>query len=532
MIKIFSVILLLIGLSGMTGSVTWILRRGNNNRVTRLFMLCQLSIILWLISQLLILFSVNREQRWLSYLIGNLGICIFSPLWLMFSAEFIDARPLVNRLMRFLPLISVTAAAVILTNPLHGLYYSDFSEQKPEYGILFYIFQVVYYICIITGITMMCVRHIKERDKVTNQTILLTLSAAVPMAINTLTVTGFIDTRIELTPLFFAFSSILILIALSRYGLLNINRIAINETIDNLPGGVIVFDADLSLTYFNKYAGSLLDLTQGMAFGSLASLLSEMAGRAVDPDSAAEEFTSGGHCYSLRQSFCRDKAGRTMARIVQINDVTEYFELAKAERQLSIEQERNRIAQEIHDSAGHTFTLISSIAKVLLAGDISGQEDEKLIREIDGLSRSGVTQLRCSINNLRDDEFMTSVEKAVRSVASSLRGMECELCFQGEEEHRFDFCIREVYDNCRELITNAMRYSEAKRIDLIVKFLADRLEIYIFDNGKGCGDIRENNGLRGIRERTEALGGSVRFTSVPGDGFAAVMKIPAKEQIL
>ncbi|MCX4364100.1 MAG: two-component sensor histidine kinase, partial [Clostridia bacterium] len=98
------------------------------------------------------------------------------------------------------------------------------------------------------------------------------------------------------------------------------------------------------------------------------------------------------------------------------------------------------------------------------------------ISEIDGLSRSGVTQLRCSINNLRDDEFMTSVTKAVQTVTTAIRNIDIEICVQGEEDESFAFCIREIYENTRETLTNAMRYSGADRIDIILKFLSDRLE--------------------------------------------------------
>ena len=75
-------------------------------------------------------------------------------------------------------------------------------------------------------------------------------------------------------------------------------------------------------------------------------------------------------------------------------------------------------------------------------------------------------------------------------------------------------------------MTNAIRYSSADKIDIIMKFLDDRLELYIFDNGKGCGEIKENNGLSGIRRRIEKIGGTVKFSSVEGDGFTTMIKIP------
>ena len=123
---------------------------------------------------------------------------------------------------------------------------------------------------------------------------------------------------------------------------------------------------------------------------------------------------------------------------------------------------------------------------------------------------------------------MTSVTKAVNTVITAVRGIETELCIQGTEDERYSFCIREMYDNCRETITNTMRYSNATRIDIILKFLDDRLEMYILDNGKGCNDITEHNGLKGIRERTEHLGGTVKFTSIEGEGFNTIIKIPVK----
>lgn len=530
--NIISVILLLLGLGGMLGSITWVLRRGKSSRLTRLFIFCQLSIVLWLISQLLILFSDTEQQLWISYIIGNIGIGCFAPLWLMFSAEYVDAGAKIRRLTLFLPLISVSSVCLVVTNPLHRLYYTSFGMSSKEYAVLFYVFQAIYYVCIITGITMMCVRHSRARDQITKQSILLTLSTAVPLAVNTLTLTGVIRSKIELTPLFFAFSSILIIIAVGKYGLLNINSIAIRDTIENISSGIIIFDMNGMISFRNQFVGTVPETDGIKTFDDIPAILSAAAGRAVGSDFSSEEVRLGDEYFSFRQTFCENRSGEKVARVVTIANVTEYHELAEAEKRLSIEQERNRIAQEMHDSAGHTFTMISSLARLLRSETEKAAPDTKEmlrnIADIDGLSRNGVTQLRCTINSLRDDEFMTSVTKAVNSVITAARTIGTELCVQGEEDERYGFCIKTVYDNCRETVTNAVRYSEATRIDIIIKFLSDRLELYILDNGKGCENIEEHNGLRGIRERTEALGGTVRFFSVSGEGFNTIIKIPVK----
>ena len=531
--NIITAILLFLGMCGMLVSITWILKRGNSNRLTHLFISCQLSIILWLISQLLILFSYTKEQFWISYIIGNIGISFFAPLWLLLSAEYIGSGKKLKNVMHLLPFISLLSICLIITNPQHHLYYSLFKAGYVEYGPLFYMFQLIYYICIITGITMICLKHTRSSDNISMQSILLILSAAIPLAINTLTLTGIIKAQVELTPLFFGVSSILIIIALGRYGLLNINSIAIQDTITNINSGVVIFDINGRLSYKNKYAEELPILENVKSSNDFIRSIHDISGTQINDDFTSAELCIGHEYYSLKQTYCANSRGNKFAKVITISNVTEYHELVSAEKKLSLEQERNRIAQEMHDSAGHTFTMISSLARLLKFETEQSEPDidkmQKNISEIDGLSRSGVTQLRCTINNLRDDEFMTSITKAVQTVTTAVRGVETELCIQGNEDSRFSFCIREMYDNCRETVTNALRYSDATRIDIILKFLNDRFEMYILDNGKGCKNISEHNGLRGIRERTEALGGTVRFSSVQGEGFNTIIKIPLKE---
>lgn len=532
-ITILSVVLLVLGLVGMTVTVTWVLMRGNNTRLTRLFVTCQCSVMVWLISQLMILFSVTHKQLWFSYIIGNIGISTFAPFWLMFSFEYADVRTWLKKAGIALPVISAAAVACVVSNPVHKLYYASFEKGHISYGKMFYIFQILYYVFILAGICVIFIKHSRGGTRMTRQSMLLALATAVPLFINTLSVTHLIETKIEITPLFFTFSVIVILIAISRYGLLNINRIAINETVDNISSAVMVFDTNDIMTYKNRCAETLIKCENGTTYSQLLKEIEHKTGTRLAPDFSSSELKAGKKYFNIRQNYCTNKKGVHIARIIMLTNVSEYYELLDTEKKLSLEQERNRIAQEIHDSAGHTFTMISSLSRIIdsqLKEKNVPDEVLEYVSEIDGLSRSGVTQLRCSINNLRDDEFMTSVTRAISTVTSAVRGIDIDLCVQGEEDESFEFCIKEIYDNTRESITNSMRYSGADRIDVILKFLSDRLELYIFDNGKGCSSIKENNGLRGIRARTEALGGTVRFNSVEGEGFTTIVKIPKRKE--
>ena len=118
----------------MLGTIAWVLRRGNSSRLTTLFIICLLSIALWLISQLLILFSNSRDQLWLSYIIGNGGICFFSTFWLMFAAEYSDVDKRIKKLSNILPVVSAVMFGCIAANPMHHLYYTEFGKGNILYG--------------------------------------------------------------------------------------------------------------------------------------------------------------------------------------------------------------------------------------------------------------------------------------------------------------------------------------------------------------------------------------------------------------
>ena len=63
-------------------------------------------------------------------------------------------------------------------------------------------------------------------------------------------------------------------------------------------------------------------------------------------------------------------------------------------------------------------------------------------------------------------------------------------------------------------------------MDIVIRFQDSNIEVLIADNGVGCESINANNGIRGIRERIEQAGGSVRFSTAPGEGFLTRFQLP------
>ena len=524
-----------IGFLAVGWCICWLMLRSDHSPTAYYFIGNHATLEIWLVSQILIMHSVNVDQLWQSYSIGNLGIAFTGTFWLLFALNY-SYRHTPKTFVLTLVSISLLFVLMIFTNAYHGLYYREFSVEKVSYGPLFYIGQAYIYSTFATGLYMICRCCFVQKARPKSQGIIIIVATGIPLFFNLLVVTRAFRTKVAVTPLTFAVSGLLVLLATYKYDFLNVNGVAFEDAFNSIEEGVMVFNRRGRSTYVSLAARKMLGVDDSVSLEKISGM-----GEGVLSGEPAE-MTIDGKTMSVRYYRCYDSKGQTIAHIVIVTDITHYYELldrtaqlAAAEQSLALEHERNRIAQEVHDTAGHTLTMITSLARVSQAAaeKLSGEGLDELkdcLKETESISRSGVTQLRCSINNLRDDSFMTSVTGAVRMLCDSVRDMTAELTVQGEENDSYSYCIREVYDNCRELVTNCLRYSSAERIDIILRFGEEALELYYFDDGKGCGEIKEGNGLRGIRERTEGLGGSVTFASENGEGFRAIIKVPAKSK--
>lgn len=534
---IFLTIIFLFSIVAMGSSVCWLMLSAKRNAMTYSFICCQFSIILWLVGELLNLFSVTDFQFYISNVIGNFGICCIGPFWVEFSMRYFGKKPK-GIFTAFDFALAAAIYIMCITNPFHHLYYPEFSLSKMTHGIIFAVNQVYIYSCMLSGIVMLCCQCFRNKKYAKGQAVMISVGALVPMTINFLSLLGVIDLGFKLTPVSFGFSSLLVLLATYRYGLFNVNAVAFEDALNSIEEGVIIFNKFGNITYMSRYVNKYLDINMQTEYDQIKDYLSEF-GEHKDNEYEYSEIKRNGKTLSLKCYECLNDKKEPLAKIIIVSDITRYYELlertnelASAEQSLAIEQERNRIAQEVHDTAGHTFTMISSLAKLSLV-EIKKMTDNnntkkisEYLEETESLSRSGITQLRCSINNLRDGVFLTSVTGAVKTVTDAVRDMEIDFCVQGTEDDRYSFCAKAIYESCRELVTNCLRYANANRMDIILKFLDDSLELYVFDNGIGCSSINKHNGLTGIVERIYGIGGSVTFNSSKGNGFNTIIKIP------
>jgi signal transduction histidine kinase len=202
------------------------------------------------------------------------------------------------------------------------------------------------------------------------------------------------------------------------------------------------------------------------------------------------------------------------------------------------EEERKRVARELHDHTGQALTsLIASLA-ALKNGEHTRELNELLalatqtLSEVHDLSRT----LRPSV--LDELGLVPAFQKLGESLVKRL-GVSVDFSAIGLEDGVRLPGIIEValYRIAQEALTNAMRHGQARSVEVLLHRKTTSVLTVIEDNGKGfdASDWRtlclrgDHWGLLGIEERASLLGGSLRVESRPGAGTSLFVEIPLAE---
>ncbi|RKI09560.1 PAS domain-containing protein, partial [bacterium 1XD21-70] len=388
MAHILLIILYLVTVGLSAYSCGWLLLRAERNGTTGALAACQLLVILWCIPQLFGGFPMTKGEKYLIYGISYLGISLIGPAWLAFSSLYCQKRP--KRTVWVLLFgLSVLHYLAFLTNEYHHLFYRRFEADEVAYGQVFYIHMCYTYLCVLGGLAVVMREFRKKRVAALHMAVIL-LSAAVPLVFNILYISGLAGTPFDLTPLAFAISSFLMLLAVLRYDFLDVNALAFGQIFSSITEGVAVYNVRGTVVYCNQAAAAWLGIQAGDHFSRIRERLASQGlaveeGRELLEEDAEYALEAGGRI-RIRQYIRRSRNKTLIAGTFLLTDVGEYYErlqqsreLAVAAQRLAIEQERNRIAQEVHDTTGHTLTMVQSLLR--LARVEWEKENARLVRE-------------------------------------------------------------------------------------------------------------------------------------------------------
>jgi two-component system, NarL family, sensor histidine kinase DesK len=182
--------------------------------------------------------------------------------------------------------------------------------------------------------------------------------------------------------------------------------------------------------------------------------------------------------------------------------------------------ERERIARDLHDLLGHTLSLI--VLKSELAGkllDVDPGRARLEIRDLERVSRDALGEVRQAVRGYRSGNLAAEIARAQAALETVGVAVDCEAdlaALPAPQENAMALALREA-------VTNVVRHANATSCRIRLRVSAGQCAMEVTDNGRG-GDNQEGNGLRGMRERAEALGGSV--SRRVGDGFSLAVCLP------
>jgi signal transduction histidine kinase len=204
--------------------------------------------------------------------------------------------------------------------------------------------------------------------------------------------------------------------------------------------------------------------------------------------------------------------------------------------ELSAIRERNRIAREIHDTLGHTLTLLA--VQLETATQLEARGDPRLhekLLEARRVAKACLTDVRHSVEALRPDDASSLQEQLQRLVADfEAASQETRIVLDLEEAaHPLDPELAlTLYRSAQEALTNIRKHAHATKVLLRLSTSEEQVELTVLDNGQGSEPSHEPHtpgyGLRGMRERVANLRGTLRAGPEPGHGWRVEVILPLK----
>ncbi|HUP65149.1 MAG TPA: histidine kinase [Thermoanaerobaculia bacterium] len=211
---------------------------------------------------------------------------------------------------------------------------------------------------------------------------------------------------------------------------------------------------------------------------------------------------------------------------------------ALSDRILTVQEEqRRRIARELHDDLGQSLTALKMDVGGLLrlAGDEPATSTlRERIRQTLDATVDSVQRIAAELRPpVLDDLGLRAVLESDAQIFEERTGIECELSI-AEESLRLDPRTETaLYRIIQEALTNVARHSDASRVEIRIRNRHGELLLDVRDDGRGVTGAELEGpaalGLLGIRERAAMLGGTAHIEGVEGSGTIVSLRVPVAQ---
>jgi two-component system sensor histidine kinase DesK len=202
---------------------------------------------------------------------------------------------------------------------------------------------------------------------------------------------------------------------------------------------------------------------------------------------------------------------------------------------LAVAEERSRLARDLHDVLGHSLTTITvkaGLARRVLESSTDRQRAIDEVHDVEMLARQAMTDVRATVSGYRTASLPAELVGA--RAALSAAGIAADLpravdnVTSGLQE-TFAYVLREG-------VTNVIRHSGGRRCQIEVHSGDGRVSVTVGDDGSGAAAtsgedatppaLSGGHGLKGLRERLAAEGGTLEAGPRPGGGFCLTAAVP------
>ncbi len=467
-------------------------------------------------------------------------------------------RWLTRRTLILLSIAPLLQLALALTNELHHWHWLGFSAGAsvvPLRGPAAYIL-IAYALCLglvnLVILAWLFVRSPAHRWPAA----LMVIGTIAARSLYVLKVAGR-GAVLGLDPLLFVMAVPLGTYAIALFGFRILHPIAMagQAVLAQMREGVLVLDSEGRVASLNPAGERILRLPARQAIGRPAGELlpAYPAGLLADPAGAEIEISlpEGGpdaRQYVMAISPLKDWRESEVGRLLLLRDVTEQkraqAQIVEQQRALATLQERDRLARELHDGIGQVLGYVkmqAQAARDRLAQDQLAATDAGLAQLV-AVAQDAHADVREYILGAKGSAgappgFVAALRQYLERFSRQY-GLQAELAAppEGIDDLVAPTAAAQLLRITQEALTNARKHANARRAQVSVQLVGDKVQVTVADDGVGFDPALlataegHKYGLGFMRERAQEVGGSVEIRSAPGAGTQVLVTVPRRKE--
>jgi PAS domain S-box-containing protein len=347
----------------------------------------------WILTCILEYGSIDLAQKIFWSKLQSIGILSSGLLWLIFTLDYTrHSSWRSTRNIIILCLFPLITWGIVLTNEFHGLYWTriyltDTQFGKTalwDHGVWFWVSAFYQYLCVIIGIILL-IRFKKDKSLYhARQLAILVLGATAPLAFNLIYLFHIkaLD-GLDFTPLSLSISGFLYSLLIFRFHFLDVNTLARNSLVEQIPEGILVLNTEGSISDINPIAERLLGNTKSRLINrTLSEVWPELhtmkpSFQTLERRTILCNFNNQDRYLDVSLTTMLDRRGSLAGELFIIRDVT-----AEKLFEANLRQSEEKFSRVFHSSPGVIIiaTLDGNIIKVnqrLL--DLSNYSEEEIV---------------------------------------------------------------------------------------------------------------------------------------------------------